>query len=279
MSLARITLLSALAMTAFAANSLLCRLALKNTQISPAGFTSIRILSGALILWLIVSMRRGRAGLKGNWSSAAALFVYASAFSFAYVKLPAAVGTLILFGSVQATMIGYGFLKGERMRGLQVAGLCLALGGLVIMVFPGLSTPSPTSALLMMAAGVAWGIYSLRGRGSSDPTADTAGNFMRAAAFAALMGVGMFADHSLDGAGIWYAVASGAVASGIGYAVWYSVLRGLPATNAATIQLSVPVIAAAGALIVLGEEITVRLIAGSIAILGGVFLAISSRKP
>ncbi len=265
-------------MTAFAANSLLCRLALKSTRINPAAFTSIRILSGALMLWLIVSLRRGRTGLKGNWPSAAALFAYASAFSFAYVKLPAAVGTLILFGSVQATMIGYGFLTGEKIRGLQVAGLCLALGGLVVMVFPGLSTPSPPSALLMMAAGTAWGIYSLRGRGSSDPTADTAGNFVRAAAFAALMGVAMVPNHSLDSEGIWYAVASGAVASGIGYAVWYSVLRGLTATNAATIQLSVPVIAAAGALIVLGEAITVQLIAGPIAILGGVFVVISSRK-
>lgn len=275
---ARIVLLAMLAMIAFAANSLLCRMALKNTGIDAVSFTSIRIVSGAAVLWLIVRARGRIKGLTGSWLSALALFVYAAGFSYAYVKLPTAVGALILFGAVQTTMIGYGLWSGERMRGVQVLGLSAAFAGLVTLLLPGLSAPPPGSSALMLAAGVAWGVYSLRGKGSGDPTVVTAGNFLRAVPFTALLCMAMVADASLDMAGIWYAVISGGLASGVGYAVWYAALPGLKATTAATIQLSVPVIAAAGGAIFLGETITLRLLLSSAGILGGIALVIMSRK-
>ncbi len=278
---ARTALLVILAMVAFAANSLLCRMALKNTGIDAASFTTIRIISGAAVLWLIVCARGipdGLNGLMGSWLSALALFVYAAGFSCAYVKLPAAVGALILFGAVQTTMIGYGLWCGERMGGVQVAGLCAAFAGLISLLLPGLSAPPVASSLVMVTAGVAWGIYSLRGKGSGDPMIATAGNFLRAVPFTALLYVITVADASLDGAGIWYAVVSGGLASGVGYAIWYAALPGLKATNAATIQLSVPVVAAVGGVIFLGETITLRLLLSSAGILGGVALVIMSKK-
>jgi len=185
-----------LAMTAFAANSLLCRMALKNTAIDAGSFTSIRIVSGAVVLWLIVLARGKATVLAGSWPSALALFVYAAGFSYAYVKLPTAVGALILFGAVQATMIGYGLWTGERMRGVQVVGLCAAFAGLVCLLLPGLSAPSPVNSALMLAAGVAWGIYSLRGKGSGNATVATAGNFLRAVPFSAVLCVAMFSEAS-----------------------------------------------------------------------------------
>lgn len=274
----RIALLAILAMVAFAANSLLCRMALKNTGIDAGSFTSIRIVSGAIVLWLIVRARGGAKGLLGSWQSALALFVYAAGFSYAYVKLPTAVGALILFGAVQATMIGYGLWAGERMRGMQVLGLSVAFAGLVTLLLPGLSAPPAVSSALMLAAGVAWGVYSLRGKGSGDPTVVTVGNFLRAVPFSALLSMAMGADASLDRAGVWYAVISGGLASGVGYAVWYAALPGLKATNAATIQLSVPVIAAVGGVIFLGETVTLRLLLSSAGILGGIALVIMSKK-
>jgi drug/metabolite transporter (DMT)-like permease len=266
------------AMIAFAANSLVCRMAFKTTGIDAGSFTSIRIVSGAVVLWLIVRVRGTAKGLTGSWLSALALFVYAAGFSYAYVKLPTAVGALILFGAVQATMIGYGLWNGERMRGVQVAGLCAAFAGLASLLLPGLSTPPPVSSALMLVAGVAWGIYSLRGKGSGNPTIATAGNFLRAVPFTAVLCVAMLTDASLDRAGVWYAVFSGGLASGVGYAIWYAVLPGLKATNAATIQLSVPVIAAVGGVIFLGETITLRLLLSSVGILGGIALVIMSKK-
>jgi drug/metabolite transporter (DMT)-like permease len=275
---ARIALLAMLAMIAFAANSLLCRMALKSTGIDAGSFTSIRIVSGAVVLWLIVRARGGAEGLTGNWPSALALFAYAAGFSYAYVKLPAAVGALILFGAVQATMIGYGLWNGERMGCVQVLGLCAAFAGLVALLLPGLSAPPSGSSALMLAAGVAWGIYSLRGKGYGDPTVVTAGNFLRAVPFTALLCMVTVADASLDRAGIWYAVVSGGLASGVGYAIWYAALPGMKTTTAATIQLSVPVIAAVGGVIFLGEAITFRLLLSSAGILGGIALVIMSKK-
>lgn len=276
---ARITILVMLAMVAFAANSLLCRMALKNTGIDARSFTAIRIISGAVVLWLIVRARNMTNDLPGSWLSALALFVYAAGFSFAYVKMPAAVGALILFGAVQATMIGYGMWCGERMRGWQVLGFCAAFAGLIALLLPGLSSPPAASSALMLTAGVAWGIYSLRGKGLGNPMVATAGNFMRAVPFAALLYVSKVSGSSPDGAGIWYAVLSGGLASGVGYALWYAVLPGLKATNAATIQLSVPVIAAVGGVIFLGETITLRLLLSSAGILGGIALVIMSKNP
>jgi drug/metabolite transporter (DMT)-like permease len=275
----RLIVLVLLAMTAFAANSLLCRMALKNTAIDAASFTSIRIVSGALVLWLIVRWRSAPGTARGSWLSAAALFAYAAGFSFAYLQLSAAVGALLLFCAVQITMIGYGLARGEKLRGQQLLGLGLALAGLVSLLLPGLSAPPPASAALMLAAGVAWGIYSLRGRGQGDPTVATAGNFLRAVPFALVLSLALLARTELDGAGALYAAASGGLASGLGYALWYAALPGLSATNAATIQLSVPVLAAVGGVIFLGEAITLRLLLSSAAILGGIALVVASRKP
>ena len=278
MSHKRIIVLTSLAMIAFAGNSLLCRVALKHTSIDPASFTTIRLISGAAMLWLVVrTSHRAHSG-SGNWLSAFALFVYAAGFSFAYVSLPAASGALLLFGAVQATMIGHGIWTGERLQRLQLAGLLLALGGLVGLLLPGLSAPPLFGSLLMLGAGVAWGIYSLRGKGAGDPTNVTAGNFLRAVPISAALSIIMFNNTSLDSAGVWYAISSGALASGIGYAIWYTAVPALKATNAATVQLSVPVIAAVGGIVFLAEPITLRLTVTSAAILGGIALVILEKR-
>jgi drug/metabolite transporter (DMT)-like permease len=278
----RIIILTSLAMFAFAGNSLLCRAALKHTSIDAASFTTIRLISGALMLWLVVRMRRGTHKGSGNWPSAFALFVYAAGFSFAYVSLSAATGALLLFGAVQATMIIHGIWAGEHLQRLQLIGLVLALAGLVGLLLPGLSAPPVIGSLLMLGAGVAWGVYSLRGslrgKGEGDPTRVTAGNFLRAVPIAAALSVIMFDRTSLDSAGFWYAVASGALASGIGYAIWYTALPALKAAKAATVQLSVPVIAALGGIVFLGEPLTLRLVLSSVAILGGIALVILEKQ-
>lgn len=279
MSKTKVGLLTVAAMIAFAANSLLCRIALREAHIDAASFTAIRLASGALVLWLIVQWRDGGIGRHGSWSSAFALFMYAAGFSFAYLTLPAASGALLLFGAVQATMIGYGLWRGERLGLVQSGGLMLACAGLVGLMLPGLSAPPLGGAMLMIGAGVAWGVYSLRGRGGSNPAASTAGNFIRALPFAAALSLISLSRSSLDAAGIGYAVASGALASGLGYAVWYTALPALRATNAATVQLSVPIIAALGASLFLDEPITLRLILAAAAVLGGIMLVITARRP
>lgn len=271
--------LTSLAMIAFAGNSLLCRLALKHTSIDAASFTTIRLLSGAVMLWLVVRLRRGKPAGSGNWLSAFALFAYAAAFSFAYVSLSAATGALLLFGAVQATMISYGIWSGERFVRAQLVGLTLAFGGIVGLLLPGLAAPPLSGSLLMLSAGIAWGIYSLRGKGAGDPTKVTAGNFLRAVPIAAALSTVMFFSRGLSlDAGVWYAVASGALASGVGYAIWYTALLALKATHAATVQLSVPVIAALGGIIFLGEPITLRYVLASVAILGGIALVILEKQ-
>ena len=278
MTYARIVTLTSLAMIAFAGNSLLCRVALKHAHIDAASFTTIRLISGAAVLWLVVRMRRGAYTGRGNWLSASALFAYAAGFSFAYMSLSAATGALLLFGAVQATMIGYGVWAGERLRKPQLVGLILALGGLVGLLLPGLSAPPLYDSILMLGAGVAWGIYSLRGKSAGDPISVTAGNFLRAVPIAVVLSLLMLKESSLDTVGFWYAVSSGALASGIGYAIWYTALPSLKAANAATVQLSVPVIAALGAVVILGEPITPRLVLASAAILGGIALIILEKQ-
>lgn len=281
MSPARILALTSLSMLAFAGNSLLCRLALQQSQLDAGSFTSIRLVSGALVLWLVArKFRGGRAGA-GNWPSALALFVYAAAFSFAYVRLPTATGALLLFGAVQATMISYGLWKGERLQPLQRVGLALALGGLLGLLLPGLSAPPLGGSVLMLGAGVAWGVYSLRGKGAGDPTRVTAGNFLRAAPIAIALSLLMLGLQrvTLDAAGIGYALASGALTSGLGYALWYTALPALKATTAATVQLSVPVLAALGGIVFLGEAVTLRLGLASLAILGGIALVVLQKRP
>lgn len=278
MSAARVWSLTLLAMLAFAGNSLLCRLALKNTSIDPASFTAVRLLSGAVTLALIARLRRSTQADRGNWPSAWALFVYAAAFSFAYVMLPAATGALLLFGAVQATMIGRGLWKGERLTRPQLFGFVLAIAGLVGVLLPGLSAPPLTGALLMLSAGVAWGVYSLRGQGTGNPVRVSAGNFLRAAPLAAILIALWHQDAAVDETGLLLALASGALASGIGYAIWYSALPSLKTTQAATVQLSVPVLAALGGAVFLHEAITLRLVLASAAILGGILLVILERK-
>ena len=278
MSHARITALTSLAMVAFASNSLLCRAALEHSGIDPASFTTIRLISGALVLWLIVQMRHTRPGGGGNWLSAMALFVYAAGFSFAYVSLSASTGALLLFGAVQATMIGKGLWSGERLQRMQLLGLVLALGGLVGLLSPGLSAPPLSGSLLMLSAGVAWGVYSIRGKGAGDPMKVTAGNFLRAVPVAAVLLLLIQDEMSVDTAGFWYAVLSGAVASGIGYAIWYAALPMLKVTTAATVQLSVPVLTAIGGIGFLDESLTLRLVLASAAILGGIGLVILKKQ-
>ncbi len=280
MSPARTLVLTSLAMTAFAGNSLLCRLALRQTGIDAATFTAIRLVSGAVVLWLITRRFRGTQAGGGNWLSAWALFAYAACFSFAYASLPTGVGALLLFGAVQATMIGYGIWSGERLRLPQLAGLALAFSGLAGLLLPGVSAPPLGGSVLMLVAGLSWGIYSLRGKGAGDPTQVTAGNFLRAAPLALALSLFMllFKGAALDAAGFWLAMASGALTSGIGYAVWYTALPALKATSAASVQLSVPVIAALGGIAFLGEPVTLRLVLASAAILGGIALVLLQKR-
>ncbi|WP_282342608.1 DMT family transporter [Pseudomonas sp. PS02288] len=274
---ARTLSLTSLAMLAFAGNSLLCRLALKHTAIDAASFTGLRLLAGALMLSLLLQVRRSRGKPHGSWSGAAALFTYAAAFSFAYLQLDAAVGALLLFGAVQSSMLLYGVMRGERLGRWATLGLLLALGGLLVLLLPGASAPPLGSALLMLLAGLAWALYSLLGRGVADPLAATAGNFLRAIPFAVLLCLALVTRRDWDLPGVTYALLSGALASGVGYAIWYTALRGLGALQASTVQLSVPILAALGGSLLLGETLTLRLLLVSIAVLGGIALVLGSR--
>jgi drug/metabolite transporter (DMT)-like permease len=295
----RLAFLVSLSMLAFAGNSLLCRMAMKNTTIDAATFTSVRMLSGACMLWLVVRLQSGAgwAGLlsrsettgtasavrAGDWLSACALFAYAACFSYAYVSMSAATGALLLFGSVQASMMGYAMAQGERLSKLQMLGFALALAGLVVLMLPGLVAPSLVSALLMVSAGMAWSVYTLQGKrahsqGSASPSQVTAGNFMRTVPLALLLNVLMWPSLSWDATGLALAAVSGALASGLGYALWYQALPALKATQAATAQLSVPVIAALGGVVLLGESLTLTMLLASTAILGGIALLILDKR-
>lgn len=270
----RIFLLTALAMLAFAGNSLLCRLALGGTSIDAASFTGTRLISGALMLYLITRIRNGRHIVQGNWLSALALFAYAAGFSYAYISLPAATGALLLFSAVQITMIAYGIRTGEHLLMQQWLGLLLAFIGLIALLLPGLSAPPLLGTVYMVGAGIAWGIYSLRGKTAGDPLKINAGNFLRAVPFALALSLSMAGQASIDSQGMLLAICSGALTSGIGYAIWYAVLPDLKAASAAAVQLSVPIIAAIGGALFLAEAISLRLIFSAVAILGGIALVI-----
>ena len=266
-------------MTAFAANSVLARLAMATGEAGPWTFTLIRILSGAVVLGLIASPVR--AIRSGSWASGAALFVYAAAFSIAYLTLATGTGALILFALVQITMIGWALVSGERLLVARWAGFMLAIAGLVWLLLPGLEAPPLEGAALMAAAGVAWGIYSLRGRGQGQPTAQTAGNFLRAGVIVLALSLPAFmlaGEATPSWAGIGYALASGAITSGLGYAIWYAALRELTASLAGIAQLSVPAIAAAGGMVFLAEPLTIRFAIATALILGGVGIASLSRR-
>jgi drug/metabolite transporter (DMT)-like permease len=275
----RVVLATAAALVAFAANSLLCRAALGDGRADAASFTGLRLASGAAVLILL---SRGAGGARGgSWPSAVALFVYAAAFSVAYFFLSAGVGALLLFAAVQVTMIGAGIAAGERPAPSVWAGLVLALGGLVHLSLRGAHVPSPGGTALMLAAGVAWGVYSLRGRRTGPPLPATADNFRRAAPLAALVWVlaALTGATHLTPAGAGLAVTSGAITSGLGYVAWYAALPHLTAARAAVLQLSVPVLAAGGGVLLLGEVLTARLLVSGAAILIGIALATRKSRP
>jgi drug/metabolite transporter (DMT)-like permease len=275
---ARTLLFTAVAMLAFAANSLLCRLALQDASIDAASFGSVRLVSGALVLAVLVRLRGGPpAAARSDWLAAAMLWAYVACFSFAYLSLTAGTGALILFGAVQMTMFGAGLHAGERFSAGAWAGLALAVAGLLYLVTPGIAAPAPLGAALMTAAGVAWGVYSLRGRGAGDPIAATAGNFLRATPLALALSVVFAGAMRASAGGVALAIASGAVTSGLGYVVWYAALPGLTALRAASVQLSVPPLAALAGVLLLSEAMSLRLVLASTAILGGVALVLFSR--
>jgi drug/metabolite transporter (DMT)-like permease len=275
----RTVLLTTLALIAFAANSLLCRLALRGQAIDPATFSAIRIVSGALILGFLVRWPSGAPPKPGasSWTSAGLLFLYAAPFSFAYLHLSAGTGALLLFASVQVTMVLAALVRGERPRPIQWVGLTVAIAGLVYLVLPGLAAPDPFSAALMLLAGIAWGLYSLRGRSTTAPLAQTAGNFARAMPMALVLCLVAWPVPSLKASGVLWAVLSGAIASGIGYALWYAALRHLTAMTAAIVQLAVPILAGAGGVLLLREVLTIRLAVAAVLVLGGISMAILGR--
>ncbi len=265
-------------MLAFAANSLLCRLALGQELIDAASFTTVRVISGAVVLILIVLPRwRARGRASADWRSAAMLFTYMAFFSFAYLSLSAGTGALILFGAVQLTMFVAALRGGEQFPLLSWTGLTLAVLGLVYLVSPGLTAPDPMGAVLMAIAGIAWGFYSLLGRNAADPLQATANNFIYSVPLVIIVSVLFMGEFHSSSWGLALAAASGAIASGLGYVIWYAALRGLAATRAATVQLSVPAIAAFGGVVLLSEQITLRLLLASAATLGGVGIVLAQR--
>jgi drug/metabolite transporter (DMT)-like permease len=268
--------LACIAMAAFAANSLLCRGALGSRGIDPATFTSVRLVSGALTLWLLVRIRGSRP-TGGSFGSAAALFAYAILFSFAYLKVHAGVGALTLFACVQVTMIGAGLLRGERLRGREWAGLSLALAGLAALTLRGAGAPDALSLAMMAFGGVAWGIYSLRGRGAENPLAVTADNFVRSVPLALGASLLALSGFHVSARGLLMAAASGALASGLGYSIWYAALAHLSAGRAAIVQLSVPALAALGGVVFLSEPLSPRLVISGAVVLGGVALALGAK--
>jgi drug/metabolite transporter (DMT)-like permease len=274
---ARTVALAATALSCFAANSLLCRAALGAGRTDPATFTAVRLVSGAVALAGLLALGRRRpAG--GSWGSALALFAYAAPFSIAYVRIGAGIGALVLFALVQATMVGYGVATGARLGARGWAGVALATAGLAWLTLPGAGAPDPVGVVLMAIAGTAWGIYSIRGRRAVDPLATTADQFVRAAPLGlAFVAVEAGAARA-DTAGIVLAAASGALASGMGYAAWYAVLPALGAARAGTLQLAVPVLASVGAVALLGERLTFRLVGAGLAILVGVALSVTARR-
>ncbi len=259
---------------------MLTRVALDQTTIDAASFSTIRLVSGAATLSVILALigRRSGADAHGSWLSATMLFLYAIAFSFAYLSLSTGTGALILFGTVQATMILSALRSGERPSLPEWAGLIIALTGLVYLVFPGLTAPSPSGSALMAVAGISWGVYSLRGRGTADPLADTTFNFVRSVPLVVAVSLLTLRGLELSSKGVWLACLSGSLASGVGYVVWYAALRGMTSTRAATVQLSVPVLAAGGGVVFLAEVISIRLLLSTVLILGGVGLALAGKR-
>ncbi|MEY8253047.1 MAG: DMT family transporter [Colwellia sp.] len=276
----RIILITLLSLSAFAANSLITRFALEKTAIDEASFTMLRILSGALFLWLYLTFKKNNQVYKaGTWLAALSLFIYAVSFTYGYGLIAAGTGALLLFGSVQITMTIAGYREGERLNAIQLIGFVLALAGLVILMLPGISAPSFIGAFLMCVSGVAWSIYTLQGRGKTNPAASTAGNFIKAAPMAILLWLIVYLSTNntinLANIGVVYALLSGIVTSGIGYIIWYSVLPELKATQAAIVQLSVPLLVTLAGALLLNETITIRVVFASMTILIGTILVLT----
>lgn len=276
----RIIALTVIAMIAFAANSVLARLAFATAGAEPLSYTGIRLAAGAATLAVLLALRRRNVRLGGSWSGVAALFGYAILFSIAYILLGAGTGALILFASVQIGMLGWAVYRGDRPGLIEWLGFVVAFGGLVYLLSPGVVAPNPLGALLMLVAGLCWAAYTLIGRASTSPLDDTAGNFMRSSPLAVVMVVAGALTHGVSLAAVIYAIVSGALASGLGYAVWYTALPSLSRTRAAIVQLTVPAIAGAGGVLFIGEALSPRLVIATIAIIGGVALAVisSSRR-
>ncbi len=270
-----------IAMLAFAGNSIICRLALRDEAIDPASFTSVRLISGAIALLLIVGLRRRGKPLRshGSWTSALMLFVYALCFSYAYISLSAGTGALILFGFVQATMITIGIWSGDRPSVAEWLGWSLAVGGLVWLLLPGVDAPPPVGALLMAFAGIAWGIYSVRGRGESDAMASTASNFTLSLIMVLVLIAVTYSEAGVSTRGVALAVVSGALTSGLGYVIWYAALESLSSMQAALVQLSVPAIATAAGILLLAEPLSFRLLVSGALVLGGISLALVRKQP
>jgi len=275
-----ILFLTLLALIAFAANSILCRLALYDGLMDAGSFTAFRLISGALMLGLIFFFRKQEQGLRvsGSWLAAAFLFVYAITFSYAYIALDVATGALILFAAGQVTLILSVVFLGGRLSWLEWMGLCLALMGFVYLMLPSATTPSWYGLLLMSISGVAWGLYTLQGKGSKQPLADTASNFMRCLPLVVLLVLFSFEYTHFNFQGMWYAVLSGAIASGVGYTIWYMALEKLEMIHAAVVQLFVPVLAAVGGLLFLDDVLTMRLLLSGAIILCGILLVILERN-
>jgi drug/metabolite transporter (DMT)-like permease len=270
----RLAAATAFALLAFAANSVLCRMALRTAHIDPASFMSVRLIAGAVTLWLLLGIGgRGRR-LGGDWQAALALLVYAITFTFAYVGLTAGTGALLLFGAVQVVMIAAGFVGGERIDRITALGWLLAVGGLVLLLLPGITAPPTRDAILMLIAGCGWGLYSLHGRSSVTPLADNAGNFVRSIPGTLLISALFWRQRAADAEGIALAALSGSIASGLGYAAWYTALPRLGAIAAANAQLSVPVLAALAGVLLFAEPVTARLALASALVLGGTALAV-----
>ncbi|MDM3871743.1 DMT family transporter [Porticoccus sp. W117] len=277
----KIALYTCLALIAFAGNSVLCRLALEDAAMDAGSFTAIRLLSGLAVLLVILKLVKPSAGVtqsKGSWKAAFFLFVYALAFSFAYLSLETGVGALILFGAVQITMILVSLASGYRLHGLEWLGVLVAFAGFVYLVLPDLATPTFTGFVLMAVSGIAWGFYTLAGKNSENPLADTAYNFLRCMPLVVVLVALTYQEAALSPRGVLLAVVSGGVTSGIGYAIWYAAMGGLSALQAAVLQLLVPVLAAAGGVVFASEGISLRLLLSSALVLGGILVVILGKQ-
>ncbi|WP_323750418.1 DMT family transporter [Marinobacter sp.] len=276
----KIIVCTTFALLAFAGNSVLCRLALGEKSIDAASFTIIRLLSGIFILMIAVAMTRKTKNTQstGSWLGASMLFVYAVAFSYGYISLDTGTGALILFAAVQITMIAVSVVSGNRLHYAEWLGVFIAFSGFVYLIIPSVTTPSLMGFILMTVSGMAWGFYTLIGRSSTQPLADTAYNFLRTSPFVLVLLIFTLQDANLSQEGVLLAVLSGAIASGVGYAVWYIALKGLSVTQAAVVQLFVPIVAAIGGVIFTNELITLRLVESSALVLGGILTVILGRN-